>query len=42
MIKGKTTLELTDVNTGKVERFEDENILTNAIELYINLAAAWC
>ena len=42
MIKGKTTIELTDVNTGKVERFEDENILTNAIELYINLAAAWC
>lgn len=42
MIKGKTLIELTDVKTGKVERYEDENMLTNAIDLYINMAAAWC
>lgn len=42
MIKGKTLIELTDVNTGKVERYEDNNMLTNAIDLYIAVAAAWC
>lgn len=29
--KGKTVIELTDVNTGEVEIHEDENMVTNAI-----------
>ena len=32
MLKGKTIIELTDVNTGKVERHEDENMVTNALK----------
>lgn len=35
-IKGHSTIELTDVNTGKVERYEDDNMVTNAIQLYLN------
>lgn len=31
MIKGKTIIELTDVNTGETERTEDENMITNVI-----------
>ena len=31
-IKGKTTFELTDVNTGEVEIIEDNNMLTNALQ----------
>lgn len=31
MLKGKTIIELTDVNTGKVERHEDGNMITNAL-----------
>lgn len=42
MIKGKTLIELTDVKTGKVERFEDNNMLTNAIDLYTSMVAAYC
>lgn len=30
MIKGKTIIELTDINTGAVEIHEDENMVTNA------------
>ena len=40
MIKGKTLIELTDVNTGKVERFEDENIITNAADLFVRALTA--
>lgn len=40
MIKGKTLIELTDVKTGKVEQYEDENIITNAGQLYINAMAS--
>ena len=35
-IKGKTTFELTDVNTGKVEIIEDANMVTNGIEDFLN------
>ena len=35
-IKGKTTFELTDVNTGKVEVIEDTNMITNGIEEFLN------
>lgn len=31
MLKGTTTIELTDVNTGKTETYKDENIVTNAL-----------
>lgn len=31
MIKGKTIIELTDVHTGEVERHEDNNMVTNAL-----------
>ena len=31
MLKGKTIIELTDVNTGKVECHESDNMVTNAI-----------
>ena len=30
-LKGKTTIELTDVRTGKRERIESENMITNAV-----------
>lgn len=31
MLKGKTTIELTDVRTGKKESYEDTNMITNAL-----------
>ena len=31
-LKGKTTFELTDVNTGEVEVVEDTNMITNALQ----------
>lgn len=31
MLKGKTTIELTDINTGEVAVFEDTNLITNAM-----------
>lgn len=31
-IHGHTTIELTDVNTGNVEKYEDDNIVTDAIK----------
>ena len=34
-IKGHSIIELTD-KTGKVERFEDDNMVTNALQLYLN------
>ena len=34
-IKGRSVIELTDVNTGKVERYSDNNMLTNAIDYYL-------
>ena len=40
MLKGKTLIELTDVKTGNVERFEDENIITNAVDLYVRALTA--
>ena len=33
-IKGHTSIILTDVNTGEIERHEDENMLTNALQSY--------
>ena len=34
-IKGKTTFELTDVNTGEVEVVEDSNMITNALQEFL-------
>ena len=34
-IKGKTTFELTDVNTGKVEIIEDSNMVTNGLQEFL-------
>ena len=34
-IKGRTIFELTDVNTGEVERYEDCNMVTNALQYYL-------
>lgn len=34
-IKGKTTFELTDVNTGEVEIIEDNNMITNALQEFM-------
>lgn len=37
-MKGHTTIELTDVNTGNVERIEDDNMVTSAISQIVNFA----
>lgn len=34
-IKGKTTFELTDVNTGEVEVIEDSNMVTNGLQEFL-------
>ena len=34
-IKGKTTFELTDVNTGAVEIIEEENMITNGLQDFL-------
>ena len=34
-IKGKTTFELTDVNTGEVEVIEDSNMITNGLQEFL-------
>ena len=36
MLKGKTVIELTDVNTGKKERYEDTNLVTEAVMDVLN------
>lgn len=38
MIKGHTIFELTDVKTGEVERIEDDNMFTNALDSVFNRA----
>lgn len=35
-LKGKTTIELTDVNTGEVSTVEEENMITNALDYFFN------
>lgn len=34
-VKGKTTFELTDVNTGEVEVIEDSNMITNGLQEFL-------
>ena len=41
-IKGHSIIELKDIHTGKVERYEDDNMLTNAISYIIkDLGMLW-
>ena len=35
-MKGKTIIELTNVNTGEVTTYEDENLITYGANKYIN------
>ena len=35
-LKGKTTIELTDVNTGELTTVEQENMLTNVLPDFFN------
>ena len=34
-IKGHSKIELTDINTGEVEAYENDNLVTNALSLYL-------
>ena len=36
-LKGHTKIELTDIHTGEVETFEDDNMFTNVLETLLNL-----
>lgn len=36
MLKGKSVIELTDVHTGEVERYEDTNLVTEAVRDILN------
>ena len=36
MLKGKSTIEMTDVHTGKKEIYRDENLVTEAIADILN------
>ena len=40
-VKGKTTFELTDVNTGKVEKYEDCNMITNGLQEFLDPCGSW-
>ena len=41
MLKGKTTIELTAVNSGKVEVIEDTNMITNALQEFLRTYGMW-
>ena len=36
MLKGKSVIELTDVHTGRVEHYEDTNLVTEAVMDVLN------
>ena len=40
-VKGKTVIELTDVNTGKVEKHEDCNMITNGLQEFLDPCGSW-
>ena len=40
-VKGKTTFELTDVNTGNVEKYEDCNMITNGLQEFLDPCGSW-
>ncbi len=37
--KGHTTIELKNVETGEIKKYEDDNMLTNAVEKMLNFAS---
>ena len=40
MLKGHTTIELKNVETGEIERYEDDNLITHAIDYIIDMELA--
>ena len=40
-LKGKTTFELTDVNTGEVEVIEDTNMITEGLREFLDPCGSW-
>ncbi len=40
MLKGHTTIELKNVETGEIERYEDDNLITHAIDYIIDMEMA--
>ena len=40
-IKGKTTFELTDVNTGETEIIEDTNMITDGLREFLDPCGSW-
>ena len=40
-IKGRTIFELTDVNTGEDERYEDCNMITNGLQELLDPCGSW-
>ena len=40
-IKGKTLIELKDVVTGEVKQYEDSNMVTNALNNYLDTYGTW-
>ena len=40
-VKGKTVFELTDVNTGEVEKYEDCNMITNGLQEFLDPCGSW-
>ena len=40
MLKGHATIELKNVHTGEIERYEDDNLITNAINYIIDMEMA--
>ena len=40
MLKGHTTIELKNVETGEIERYEDDNLITHAIAYIIDIELA--
>ena len=40
-IKGKTLIELKDVVTGEVKQYEDSNMVTNALNNFLDTYGTW-
>lgn len=42
MLKGHAKIELTNVNTGEMEVYEHDNLVTNAVTKFLNKYASFC
>ena len=40
-IHGHSIIELRNVKTGEIERYEDDNMVTNALNYYFQDVGAW-